>query len=123
MVTKKGRKTTGGKYHAQRKKKLFERAGQVRAVKLGKEKKKVMKVRGGNLKTVLLSADKANMIDSKTHKAKVVTIKNVLEVPSNRFLARQNKIVKGAIIQTDAGKAKVTNRPSQEGCINAVLVE
>lgn len=123
MVTRKGRKTTGGKYHSQRKKKLSERAGQVRAVKLGKEKKKTMKTRGGILKTVLLNADKANLIDSKTHKAQIVSIKNVLEVPSNRFLARQNKIVKGAIIQTDAGKARVTNRPSQEGCVNAVLVE
>jgi len=123
MVTKKGRKITGGKYHSQRKKKLSERAGQARAVKLGKEKKKTMKTRGGVLKTVLLSTDKANLINSKTHKAQVVSIKNVLEVPSNRFLARQNEIVKGAIIQTDAGKARVTNRPGQEGCVNAVLVE
>lgn len=123
MVTNKGRKTTGGKYHSQRKKLLSERAGQPRHVRLGKEKKKTIKTRGGKLKTVLLSIDKANLIDSKTHKAKVVAIKNVLEVPSNRFLARQNMIVKGAIIQTDAGKARVTNRPGQEGSVNAVLIE
>jgi len=123
MVTNKGRKTTGGKYHSQRKKLLSEKAGQARHVRLGKEKRKTMKVRGGKLKTVLLSIDKANLIDTKTHKAKVVAIKNVLEVPSNRFLARQNMIVKGAIIQTDAGKARVTNRPGQEGSVNAVLIE
>ncbi|MEM2426420.1 MAG: hypothetical protein QXE83_05420 [Archaeoglobaceae archaeon] len=32
-------------------------------------------------------------------------------------------MTKGAIIQTEIGKAKVTNRPSQEGIINAVLIE
>lgn len=123
MVTNKGKKISGGRYHSQRKKILSERAGQPRHVKLGKEKKKSMKMRGGELKTVLLSIDKANLTDTKTHKAKVVEIKNVLEVPSNRFLARRNIIVKGAIIQTEAGKARVTNRPGQEGCVNAVLVE
>lgn len=123
MVTNKGKKVSGGRYHSQRKKLLSEKKGQARHVKLGKEKKKTMKVRGGFLKTVLLSTSKANLINSKTHKSKVVAIKNVLEVPSNRFLARRNIIVKGAIIETDAGKAKVTNRPGQEGSVNAVLIE
>lgn len=123
MTTKKGRKITGGKYHAQRKKKLSELQGQARNVRLGKEKKKFIRTRGGKLKVVLLSIDKANLIDPKTHRARVVAIKNVLEVPSNPFFARQNIIVKGAIIQTEAGKARVTNRPSQEGCVNAVLLE
>lgn len=122
MTMKKGRKISGGRYHKQRKKKLFERAGQFLRVKLGKEKRKTIKTRNGKLKTVLLRTDKANLID-KSGKAKVVTIKNVLEVPSNRFLARQNIIVKGAIIETDAGKARVTNKPSQEGCVNAFLIE
>ena len=31
--------------------------------------------------------------------------------------------MKGAIIETSAGKARITNRPSQEGQINAVLIE
>lgn len=122
MVTKKGRKMTGSKYHAQRKKKLAELPGQPRAVKLGKEKKKNIKGRGGKSRVVLLSTSKVNMIDPKSHKAKVVAIKNVLEVPSNVFLARRNVLVKGAIIETEAGKARITNRPSQEGCVNAVLI-
>lgn len=118
-----GRKVSGGKYKKSRKKKLYELQRQQRYVFLGEEKKKVIRCRGGRLKTVLLKTDKANVMDPKTHRAKVVTIKNVLEVPSNRFLARKNVIVKGAIIETELGKAKVTNRPGQESSVEAILIE
>ena len=62
-------------------------------------------------------------IDKKTGKIRHARIKNVIETPSNRFLARQNVMVKGAIIETELGKARITNRPSQEGSVNAVLLE
>ncbi len=55
-------------------------------------------------------------------KSKKSAIKNVLETPSNTFLARQNILVKGAIIETELGKAKITNRPSQEGNVQAELL-
>ena len=77
---------------------------------------------GGKLKTILLKAKFVNIVSGKNNGAKA-EIKNVLETPSNRFLARQNIITKGAIMETSAGKVKVTNRPSQEGVINGVLVE
>lgn len=95
--------------------------GQARVVKLGELKKKKLRMRGGDYKTVLLSCDTAIIIDNK--KSKKVKIKNVLETPNDRFLARQNILVKGAIIETEAGKARITNRPSQEGCIQAVLIK
>lgn len=120
---RKGRKASGGKYKKQRKKKLYEKQGQARIIKLAPTKRKQIRIRGGKLKTVLLSADEANIIDKKTKKSKKAKIKNVLETPSNRFLARQNILLKGAIIETDLGKAKITNRPSQEGSVQAVLVE
>ena len=50
-------------------------------------------------------------------------IQNVIETPSNRFLARQNIITKGTILETKLGEVKVTNRPSQEGMINGILME
>lgn len=118
-----GRKITGGKYKKQRKKKLYERDMQARVVKLAEIKTKSLRTRGGHEKIVLLSANTANIIDKKTGKAKKAKIKNVLETPSNKFLARQNILIKGAIIETDAGKAKITNRPSQEGNVQAVLIE
>ena len=118
-----GRKITGGKYHKLRKKRLHELDRQARIVKLGKDKAKRLRVRGGNRKIILLSSEFANLYSKKTQKCKKVKIKNVLETPSNRFLARQNILVKGAIIETEAGKAKVTNRPSQEGSVQAILIE
>ena len=121
MVTKKGKKITGGKYIKPRKKKLSERAGQKRTVKLGEEKRKSKRIRGGNTKTLLLKAKFIN-VDSKGKKTKT-EIKNVLETPSNRFFARQNILTKGTIVETSLGKVKVTNRPTREGVVNGILVE
>lgn len=117
-----GRKITGGRYVAKRKKKKYERKGLTRVVKLNQVKKKVLRTRGGNNKTVLLSGNEVNLIQ-KDKKCVKTKIKNVLETSANRFLARQNVLVKGAIIETELGKAKITNRPSQEGTINAILIE
>ena len=66
-------------------------------------------MRGGDSKTFLLSSDTANLMIK--GKCKKVKIKNVLETPANKFLARQNILIKGAIIETEAGKARITNRP------------
>jgi len=117
---KTGRKISGGKYKKSRKKKLFEKAGQPRKTLLGKLKTKFLRTRGGAHKLISLSQETVNiMVKGKSKKAK---IKNVVETPSNRFWARQNLLVKGAIIETDLGKARITNRPSQEGQVQAVLV-
>jgi len=118
-----GRKASGGRYHKYKKRKLFERPGTPRLVLLGKEKKKSIRMRGGDFKKVLLSQDKVNLLDKKSGKYKIAKILNVKETPSNRFLARRNILMKGAIIETDIGKARITNRPGQEANINAVLIE
>jgi len=115
------RKISGGKYKKARKKKLAEIAGKPRVVKLGKEKKKKLRMRGGKMKVVLLSTDKANVFNPKTKKAKLAKIQAVLETPANRFL--ENVLTKGAVIQTEIGKAKVINRPGQEGHVQAILIE
>jgi len=118
-----GRKITGGKYKKPKKKKKYELEREPRVVKLKETKRKKLNLRGGNEKTVLLGANTINLIDKKTKKSKVVKILNVIETPSNRFLARQNILTKGSIIETEAGKVKITNRPSQEGSVQGVLVE
>ncbi len=118
---KKGRKTSGGRYKKSRKKKLHELPGQKRVIKLDEEKRKTIRIRGGNKKTFLL---KGKLINVKSgNKAKKFEIKNVLETPSNRFLARQNVLTKGTIVETEVGKVKITNRPSQEGMINGILIK
>jgi len=118
-----GRKITGGKYHKFNKKKKYSIRGAERKVKLRETKKKILRGIGGNKKTILLSSNLVNVINPETKKSKKVKILNVLETPSDRFLARQNILVKSAIIETELGKAKITNRPSQEGSVQAILIE
>jgi len=118
-----GRKITGGKYHSKRKKKFYEKQNQERPVTLRETKRKQLRVQGGNMKTILLNSNEANVLDTKTKKTQKTKIKNVLETPQNLFLARQNRLMKSAIIETELGKAKITNRPSQEGHVNAVLLK
>ncbi len=122
MVLKLGRKISGGKYIKQRKRKSSERPGQKRNVKLDEnEKRKTKKTRGGNKKTFLLKGKIINVMQK--NKNKKAEIKNVLETPSNRFLARQNILTKGTIVETNLGKVKITNRPTQEPVINGILIE
>lgn len=118
----KGKKISGGIYHKSRKRKKSEIDNQPRIVKLGPLKTKQIRTMGGKIKTVLLAANQANILNQKTKKSEKAIIKNVIETPSNKFMARQNILVKSAVIDTDKGKARITNRPSQEGCVNAVLI-
>ncbi len=117
----KGKKISGGRYIRYRKKKLYEIPGQKRTIKLGAEKRKTKRVRGSNKKISLFGAKIINVQDK--GKSRKLEIKNVIETPSNRFLARQNVITKGTIVETEIGKVKITNRPSQEGIINGILVK
>ena len=95
--------------------------GQTRIIKLGEKRKKTIRVMGGNKKIVIL---KDKIINVKSgNKVKKFEIKNVIETPSNRFLARQNILTKGTIVETEIGKVKITNRPGQEEIINGILIE
>ncbi len=116
-----GRKITGGKYHKIRKKKLYEKHSQERIVLLGETKTRTIRVKGANPKTFVLRTNIANLLVN--GKVKKTEIKNVIETPQNRFLARQNRLIKSAIIETPLGKARITNRPSQEGQVNAILIK
>lgn len=111
------RKVTGGIWRKSRKKKKRERVRQVRYIRLEKEKRKEIRTRGGNLKIVLLSSNKANVLDKKTGKIKEAWIKKILKSQV------KDALVKGAIIETELGNAKITNKPSREGHIDAILIE
>ena len=116
------RKTTGGRYIAARKKRLFEKGRDPTLTKLGKTKKKKVRTKGGNIKISLLKSDTANLFDPETKTYCKVKIKSVLENPANRHFIRRNILTKGAVIETEKGRAKITSRPGQEGSINAILV-
>lgn len=117
------KKPTGGRLRSMRKKRKIDRGTKFLETRIDKLKNKIMKKRGGDSKVKLLSIDHANVSDSKTRKVKRARIVSVKDNRANPHYIRRNIITKGAIIETDAGLAKVTSRPGQDGIINAVLVD
>ena len=118
------KKPTGGLKGRHRKKRKYELGRPPTETKLSdKDEYRTIRVRGGNVKVRVQYAAHANVTDPKTGKTQKVRILRVLEVPANRDFARRNIIVKGAIIETELGKARVTSRPGQDGTVNAVLIE
>ena len=95
----------------------------VPAVVSDKEERLLVRVRGGNYKVRLRKVTHANVTDPETGTTKKVKILSVLETPANREYARRGIIVKGTIIDTEMGKARVTSRPGQDGVVNAILVK
>jgi len=116
------RKVSGGRYVSLRKKRLTDLASEPTLTGLGELKRKTIFIRSGKLKTRLLKTNMANVYDKKSKTHKIVKIKTILENPANRHYVRRNIITKGSVIDTDLGKARVTNKPGQEGAINAVLI-
>ena len=89
---------------------------------LAKRSVRSIKGLGGKRKHRLLSDEYANVVDTKTKKSKKVKIKTTTDNPANRHFIRRNIITKGAVIETEIGKARITSRPGQDGVVNAVLI-
>jgi len=117
------RKPSGGRYKRVFSKQQHELGSKPTHTHLGKVHKSSSRMMGGNRKQRLLVADIANVLDPKTKKFKVAKIKTVKDSQADPNFIRRNIMVKGAVIDTEIGKAKITNRPGQSGAINAVLVE
>ena len=115
-------KATGSRYHKFRDKRLFEKGNEPTLTKVGPKKSVEARTRGAHSKMRLLREEYANVLDKKTKKYAKAKIKTVLENPANRHYVRRNIMTKGTVIDTELGKAIITNRPGQEGIINAVLI-
>ncbi|MEW5955069.1 MAG: 30S ribosomal protein S8e [Candidatus Micrarchaeota archaeon] len=113
----------GGKRRALRDKRLahcggffakpkFEREGK-------EERRELRRLKGGGRKVVARQVTYANVASGAA--VKKVKILNVVASPDNPHFSRENLVTKGALIETELGKARVTSRPGQEGTVNAVL--
>ncbi len=116
-------KPSGGRRREYRKKKKYDLAGLPSHTKIGPNSSKVHSMRGGNRSVRLLLADSANVYDPSSKKISKVKIKTVVSNPANRHFVRRNILTKGAEIDTDIGKARITSRPSKDGVVNAVLIK
>ena len=117
------RSYTGKLLRPHRKKRKYEMGRPQIETLIGERKIRKVRVRGGNYKVRLVRDQFANVYVPREGKVVKAEIKRVVENPANVHYARRNVITKGAIIETSVGLARVTNRPSQEGVINAVLIE
>ncbi|MEW6329108.1 MAG: 30S ribosomal protein S8e [Candidatus Micrarchaeota archaeon] len=112
---------TGGRRRRFRDKNLSEMGGPFTATKVGEEDvRKFARRRGGSLKVKLKHAAFANVLTKEGMKK--VKIRTVVESRDNRHYARQNIITKGAVIDTEIGKVRVTNRVGQDGVVNGILI-
>lgn len=117
------RKASGGRKVLFRKKRFYEIGRPFSRTRLAEEREfKTVNAYGNTEKLRLKLASEA-VVALKGGKSQKTKIKNVIENPSNRNYARMQIITKGAIIETELGKARVTSRPGQDGVVNAVLIE
>ena len=119
------KKPSGGKrnwYYKVKRKYAYGRPF-VPAILSDKEERILIRVRGGNYKVRLKKVAYANVTDPETGETKKARILGVVETQANREFARRGIIVKGAVIETELGKARVTSRPGQDGVVNAVLLK
>lgn len=117
------KKPTGGRRRPYRKKRRYERGGEPTLTLLGERKLREKRVRGGGVKYALAADLYANVIDPEAKTAKRSRILRVLSNPASRDLERRGVITRGAIIETELGRARVTSRPGQDGVINAILIK
>jgi len=117
------RKASGSRYKSAIHKKTLAQMGSAPALtKLGNKKVDTTRKRGGDHKLRLMSADKVNLYDPTKKTYIIAQIKTITDNSANKNFVRRNIMTKGTIIDTTAGKAKITSRPGQTGSINAVLI-
>jgi small subunit ribosomal protein S8e len=116
------RNSAGGRLIRAAGKRKYEMGREPALTQLGELRKKNVSGFGGKSKIKILRASYINVKDSNAGTTVRTKIETVESNPANRNYVRRNIITKGAVVQTEIGKAKVTNRPGQDGVINGVLI-
>jgi small subunit ribosomal protein S8e len=115
------RTRTGGRRRRSSDRKKHQLGSEPTETTVGERRLKTVEARGGTEKVRAMQTDTATVAtDDGTVAA---TIESVAENPANPNYARRNILTRGAVIETDAGRARVTSRPGQDGQVNAVLIE
>ena len=124
IQSKSKRKPSGARYKTKIIKKRQHLIGRLPAMtKIGPKRIQDIRARSGINKLRLLKVEKVNLYDPKSKTYSVEEIKNVVDSPADKNFIRRKIMTKGAIIETSKGQAKITNRPGQDGIINAVILE
>ena len=116
------RKTSGGRRVQARGKRKTEISSEKQFALVGEPKRKISRKAGGNTMVRVMAENRVAIADAKGT-TKMGTIMSVVENESDPNYVRRNILVKGAIIETDKGRVRITSRPGKDGVINGVLVE
>ena len=117
------RSITGRIIKTNRKKRKYEIGREQLTTIIGSIRRKTIRTTGGNKKIKLLATNIAYATDKETGKTIKTEILGVLENSANPHYVRRNIVTKGAILDTKAGKVKVTSRPGRDGTIYGVLIK
>lgn len=114
------RKATGGRGKPYRGRRAYEKDGYAIEPLVGAASRRPIRRRGGHLSSGVVLADFANVSDAsgKSTRSKILRVKRS---PANRDYERRGVITRGAVLETEAGEAVVTSRPTADGVVNAVL--
>ncbi|MDE1857943.1 MAG: 30S ribosomal protein S8e [Thaumarchaeota archaeon] len=114
------RRPTGGRSKPSRGRRAYEKDGYAIEPLVGAASSRPINRRGGHTTSGVIRADFANVSD-KSGKASKSKILRVKKSPANRDYERRGVITRGAVLETEAGEAVVTSRPTADGVVNAVL--
>jgi len=120
------RKATGGRLkrpNRYRGKRRTEISSETQYAFVGSEDASKKYRKNAGSQTVRVTSAHTVNVHSKDGKTTRSTISNVIENSANLNFVRRNIVTKGAIIQTDPGKVKVTSRPGMDGVVSGVLIE
>ena len=114
------RRPTGGRSRPSRGRRAYEKDGYAIEPLVGRLSTRSIHRRGGRITSGVVRADHANVSDGagKVTKTKILRVKRS---PANRDYERRGVLTKGAVLETEAGEAVVTSRPTSDGVVNAVL--
>jgi small subunit ribosomal protein S8e len=117
------RKPSGGRKVPSRSRRRFEIDRYPNEAALGTNTTVNRRTRGNDTKTSLKTAETVNVTNPVSKRTTKLLIKNVIKNPANKDYERRGVISRGALLETDAGTARVVSRPGQHGSVNAVLVQ
>jgi len=117
------RKPSGGRKVQARGKRATEISTEKQFALVGEPKRKIYRKTGGNTMVRVMAANQVSINNPKTGKTTLGTIHSVVENASDPNYVRRNILVKGAVIDTDKGRVRITSRPGKDGVINGVLLE
>jgi small subunit ribosomal protein S8e len=117
------RKVTGGRLNRSRGKRKTEISSENQYAFVGDVDATKKYRKNARSQTVRVTSAHTVNVHTKDGKTIRSTISNVLENSANLNFVRRNIVTKGAIIQTELGKVRVTSRPGMDGVVSGVLIE